>query len=187
MTSPSSLTTQLVTLLATHSLRRGTFVLTSGQASSYYIDARLTTMRADGLTIIGQLALRRFQTVDWHPTAVGGLTLGADPIAFSIALQSVTLLHPINAFTVRKEPKSHATRQQIEGPVTSSDRVVIVEDVLTTGGSALRAAAAIQTLGATIHGVLAVVDRQEGGSEALITAGFEVQSLTTITEILAIR
>jgi len=181
----SELTKRLVALLATHSLRRGSFVLASGGKSSYYIDARLTTMRPDGLTCIGQLALLEFADLAWRPDAVGGMTMGADPIAYSIAYASAASPNAIRAFTVRKEPKAHGMQQLVEGPVTPADTVVIVEDVLTTGGSALRATRAVQALGARIVGVLAVVDREEGGSAALAQAGLQVRSLTKVSDILS--
>lgn len=142
-------------------------------------------MRPDGLTCIGQLALLEFESTGWRPDAIGGLTLGADPVAYSIAYASAASSNAIRAFTVRKEPKSHGTQQLVEGPLTSADRVVIVEDVLTTGGSALRATHAVQAIGAQILGVLAVVDREEGGSTALARAGLQVRSLTKVSEILA--
>lgn len=180
-----NLTEQLLHLLAKHSLRRGAFVLASGAKSNYYIDARLTTMRPEGLTTIAPLAIRRFEALGWSPHAVGGLTLGADPISYAIAFESVATGQLIRAFTVRKEPKSHGTQQLIEGPVAKDDHVVIVEDVLTTGRSALRAVEAVRQFGARILGVLAVVDREEGGIESLTSAGLESTSLVKVSQILA--
>jgi orotate phosphoribosyltransferase len=113
------------------------------------------------------------------------MTMGADPIAYSIAYASASTPNAIRAFTVRKEPKAHGTQQLIEGPITPADSVVIVEDVLTTGGSALRATRAVQAFGARIVGVLAVVDREQGGSEALGQAGLEVKCLTKVSDILS--
>lgn len=183
--SALELTERLCSLLAKHSVRRGNFVLTSGAHSPHYVDARLTTMRPEGLTTIAQLALLRFPELLWFPTAVGGLTLGADPIAYAIAYASSFTPTPLRAFTVRKEPKAHGTHQQIEGPLIQGDAVVIIEDVLTTGGSALRAVEAVQKFGASVLGVLAVVDRQEGGIEKLASAGLKASALTQLSEILA--
>jgi orotate phosphoribosyltransferase len=177
---------QLVALLAMHSLQRGTFRLSSGADSSYYIDARLTTMRPEGLHTIGQLALACFKDAAWHPDAVGGLTLGADPVAYAIAHASAISPPMIRAFTVRKEPKAHGTQQLIEGPLTTQDSVVIIEDTLTTGASALRAAQAVQAFGANVIGVLAVVDREEGATAKLQQAGFSVRCLTKISDILSV-
>lgn len=183
--SLSDLTEQLIALLAKFSLQHGIFTLSSGAEASYYIDGRLTTMRPEGLTTIGQLALAKFEETGWRPTAVGGLTLGADPVAYAIAYASASWAASIRAFTVRKEPKAHGTKQQIEGPLLITDSVVIVEDVLTTGASALRAAQVVRAFGARIIGVLAVVDREQGGREHISTTGLVVQCLTNVSQILA--
>jgi orotate phosphoribosyltransferase len=169
---------ELVRLLASRSVRTGHFVLASGRTSDLYIDARLTTMSPDGLALVGALGLQRIQRDYPGAAAVGGLTLGADPIAYAIALTSATAPTPLRAFSVRKEAKSHGTGQLVEGPLRSGDPAVVVEDVITTGASALRAAAAVEQFGATVLGVLAVVDREEGGREAIEARGFRVCALT---------
>lgn len=176
---------QLITLLAERSARRGHFVLSSGRTSNLYVDARQTAMSPEGLVLIGSLGLSIIremfgQTVD----SIGGLTLGADPIAYAIAYASATTTHPIRAFTVRKEAKTHGTGRQVEGPFHSGDRVVVIEDVITTGGSALRAVETLRTHGATILAVLALVDREEGGREALEAAGLSVCAMARASEIL---
>lgn len=183
--SVPALTEHLISLLARHSLQHGTFTLSSGAQASYYIDGRLTTMQPEGLTTIGQLALVHFQEAGWRPTAVGGLTLGADPIAYAIAYASAITPAPIRAFTVRKEPKAHGTKQQIEGPLLPTDNVVVVEDVLTTGASALRAVDAIRSFGAEVLGILAVVDREQGARERLQDVGLAVLCLTSVSQLLA--
>jgi orotate phosphoribosyltransferase len=175
---------RLVRLLAARSARRGTFTLASGRQSSLYIDARLTTMTPDGQQLIGRLGLDAIRVADWRADAVGGLTLGADPIAYAICHSSAASDRPLKAFTVRKEAKAHGTGKQVEGPLASGDHVVIVEDVITTGGSAGRAAEAVTRAGAIILGVLALVDREEGGREHLESLGFHVQALTTASEIV---
>jgi len=175
----------LVQMLATRSARRGTFTLASGRQSDLYIDARLTTMSPDGLATIGPLALERLRARGWTPDAVGGLTLGADPVSYAIAHASALANTPIRAFTVRKEAKTHGTGKVIEGPFQSGDLVVVIEDVITTGGSALKAAEAIRAAGGVIVGVLAVVDREEGGREALEAVGLAVESLAGAKEIVA--
>ena len=176
---------RLVSLLATRSMRRGNFTLASGRQSSVYIDARLTTMSPDGLATIGPLALEQLIAAELHPDSVGGLTLGADPVSYAIAYASAQAGTPIRAFTVRKEPKTHGTGKLIEGPFGSGDCVVVIEDVITTGGSALRAVSAVRDAGGVVIGVLAVVDREEGGREALSSTGVPVLSLATASEILA--
>src|SRR4030095_9280781 len=134
---------ELQKLLAERSAKRGQFTLSSGRASSLYIDARLTTMSPDGLVLIGQLGVQALEQSGGNVQSVGGLTLGADPVAYAIAYASGLSTRPVRAFTVRKEAKSHGTGQLIEGPFTPGDRVAVVEDVITTGASALRAASAV--------------------------------------------
>ena len=175
----------LTSLLAQRSSKRGHFVLASGRESEFYIDARLTTMSPDGLAVIGRLGLLTLQQSGWHINAVGGMTLGADPVSYAISYASAGLSHPLRAFTVRKEAKTHGTGKLIEGPFRFGDRVAVIEDVITTGASALHAIEAVRAEGGTISGVLAVVDRQEGGREKLESAGVSVITLTTAREIMA--
>jgi orotate phosphoribosyltransferase len=176
---------QLVRLLATRSARRGNFTLASGRQSTLYIDARLTTMTPDGQRLIGKLGNEALRDAGWSADAVGGLTLGADPIAYAICHASADRRHPVRSFTVRKEPKAHGTGKLVEGPIQKGDRVVIVEDVITTGGSAFKAVEAVQQLdGVEILGVLALVDREEGGRERLESHGLKVHALTRASEIM---
>jgi orotate phosphoribosyltransferase len=177
---------RLVSLLATRSARRGQFTLSSGRTSTLYIDARLTTMSPDGLTLVGPLALAAIDDAGWQPTAVGGLTLGADPVSYAIAYASQLAGRPLRAFTVRKEAKAHGTGKLIEGPFEAGDRVVVVEDVITTGGSALKAIDAVRAAGGSVVGVLAVVDREEGGREAIAAGGTPVRALVRATDIVAL-
>jgi orotate phosphoribosyltransferase len=174
----------LLTLLATRSAKRGSFTLASGRQSSLYIDARVTTMSPEGLSIIGPLGLAAIHDAGWQIDAVGGLTLGADPIACAISYASATTSTPVRAFTVRKEAKTHGTGKLVEGPFQAGDRVVIIEDTITTGGSARKAVDAVRAAGGTIVGVLALIDREEGGREALESEGLEVLSLTRAAEIV---
>ena len=171
-------------LLAERSARRGQFTLASGRTSTFYVDARLTAMSPDGLALIGPLGLRAIARAGWEPDSVGGLTLGADPISYAISYASATSARPLRAFTVRKEAKAHGTGKLIEGPFRSGDRVVLIEDVITTGGSALRAAAAVRRAGVEILGVLALVDREEGGREALEADGLSVCALAAARDLL---
>ncbi|HEY7233660.1 MAG TPA: orotate phosphoribosyltransferase [Gemmatimonadaceae bacterium] len=176
----------LVSLLASRSARRGSFTLSSGRQSSLYIDARLTTMSPDGLALIGPLGLRTLNATGWRVDAVGGLTLGADPIAYAISYASALTAAPVRAFTVRKEAKAHGTGKLIEGPFQAGDRVAVIEDTITTGGSALRAVEAVRAAGGEVAGVLALVDREEGGREAIEAHGLQVVSLVTASDILAV-
>jgi len=176
---------RLLSILAERSARRGQFTLASGRQSTLYIDARLTTMSPDGLSLIGPLALAALRDVDWRVQAIGGLTLGADPISYAIAYASADSALPLRAFTVRKEAKAHGTGRLIEGPFREGDRVAVIEDVITTGGSALRAVEAIRAAGGTVAGVLALVDREEGGRDALVSAGLPVVTLARASDIVA--
>ena len=142
-------------------------------------------MSPDGLALIGPLALAAVCASGWQVDSVGGLTLGADPVSYAIAYASAMAGTPLRAFTVRKEAKAHGTGRLIEGPFRQGDRVAVIEDVITTGGSALRAAEAIRAAGGVPVGVLALVDREEGGREALEGAGLSVLALARATEIVA--
>ncbi|MBP2646437.1 MAG: pyrE [Gemmatimonadetes bacterium] len=166
-------------LLKERSVRFGDFLLASGQRSSYYIDCRLTTMSAQGMVLIGRLGLRAIREAGWAPDAIGGLTMGADPVAYAVAAASAAAPPVIDAFSVRKEAKVHGTGRSIEGNFREGARVVVVEDVITSGGSAEKAINAIREAGGTVLGVLAVVDRQQGGLAHLQRAGHEVVVLTT--------
>lgn len=174
---------ELIHLLATRSARRGQFILASGRQSTLYIDARLTTMSPQGLVLIGTLGFTQIRQI-WSVDSIGGLTLGADPISYAISYASAKSDRPLRAFTVRKEAKTHGTGKLIEGPFQTGDRTVVIEDVITTGGSALKAAAAIQNAGGLVAGVLALVDREEGGREAIEAAGISVISLVTAQDLL---
>jgi orotate phosphoribosyltransferase len=176
---------RLLTLLAERSARRGHFTLASGRQSTLYIDARLTTMSPDGLALIGPIALQKLSEADWDLTAVGGLTLGADPVSYAISYASASTNRPLRAFTVRKEAKTYGTGRLIEGPFQEGDRVAVIEDVITTGSSALRAADAIKAAGGVVSGILALVDREEGGREAILAAGFPVLALIRASDIMA--
>jgi orotate phosphoribosyltransferase len=143
-------------------------------------------MSPDGLALIGPLALETLRNGGWDVDAVGGLTLGADPIAYAISYASAATAAPLRAFTVRKEAKTHGTGKLIEGPFQPGDRVAVIEDVITTGGSALRAVDAVVAAGGSVRGVLALVDREEGGRETLEARGLDVLALARASEIMAL-
>ena len=170
-------------LLLSRSVSRGDFVLASGRRSSFYIDARLTTMSGDGLAVIGGLGLDRLAVRGWTPRAVGGLTLGADPVAYALALTAKRRGQSLDAFTVRKQPKDHGTGKRIEGCFVAGDPVVVVEDVITTGSSAREAISAVEREGGHVLGVLAVVDRQEGGRESIERAGYLVEAFLNASDL----
>jgi orotate phosphoribosyltransferase len=174
----------LARLLAERSFRTGRFQLSSGRESSYYVDCRTTTMHARGQALLGRVALDRLEAVGWAPDFVGGLTMGADPISYAVAGESARRGGAeIHAFSVRKEAKEHGRGRRIEGCFDAGGRVVVTEDVITTGGSALDACRAVEEAGGEILGLLVLVDRQEGGGEALREAGYPVEALFTISDL----
>jgi orotate phosphoribosyltransferase len=181
--SDNDLKNELVQLLKARSLQRGSFTLSSGRHSNYYIDARRTTMSAAGMDLIGRLGLDLLRRSGWTADSIGGLTLGADPVAYAIALASHHTPPELNAFSVRKEAKRHGTGQFIEGCFAPGSRAVVVEDTLTTGASALRAVDAVRAAGGSVVGVLGVVDRLEGGLEAISRAGLPVHALVTVRDL----
>ena len=177
----TSLRTELHAKLASKAFRFGDFVLTSGRRSDYYIDGKQVTLDGRGLYLVARLGLEHAESLGVD--AVGGLTLGADPIAAGIAALSGGGVRPISAFIVRKTVKEHGTGKQIEGPqLRPGMRVLLVDDTLTTGGTFLEANDAVRDTGATVVGALCVVDREEGGREALEHAGISLSSLFTRSE-----
>lgn len=176
---------RLVQLLVERSFRIGDFTLASGARSRYYVDARTTTMSAEGQALLGPLGLLALDDAALRPEAVGGLTMGADPIAYAIAHRSYLDGRPIDGFSVRKQPKGHGSGRRIEGCLKPGGGAVIIEDTITTGGSALAACEAVESFGADVLGILALVDREEGGRETLEAAGHLVISLVKLSELKA--
>ena len=175
----------LKNLLLERSVRLGDFTLSSGAKSSYYIDARQTTMTAEGQRLTGKIAYNLIEEAGWDVSHVGGLTLGADPVAYAIAHHSTGRGRTLDGFTVRKEPKDHGTGQQIEGGLPTDARVVVVEDAVTTGGSAIRAIEVLRKYGASVAGVICLVDREEGGRSRLDELGVPLLAVFTGPELLA--
>lgn len=174
---------RLVDLLRSRSVRTGQFTLASGKQSDFYVDARQTTLHAEGARLVADAILDRLGP---DVVAVGGLTLGADPIACSVAALSTHRGRPIHAFLIRKEAKGHGTGQYCEGlaNVPAGSHVAIVEDTTTTGGSLLAAVDRATAAGLVVVQCLTVVDREEGAAEAIATAGHRLEALTTRTELL---
>ena len=166
-------------LLSEKSFRRGKVVLASGRESDFYIDCKQTLLCAEGHGLIGRLLLEMIRQHFSEVKAVGGPTLGADPIVSAISTFSSFDGEAIDAFIIRKEPKGHGTAAWIEGMgnLKAGQAVVIVEDVITTGGSTLRAVARAREAGLDVRGVIVLVDRCEGGRENIVKAGLRVESL----------
>jgi len=169
---------RLLEELREHALLTGSFVLTSGRTSQYLIDAKRAILRPAGFQALAELAAA--QASAWGATAVGGMTMGADPIACATLAGGAE----VKAFFVRKEVKQHGLSRRIEGPTLEHERCMVVEDVVTTGGSTLRALEALRGEGHEICGVLAVCDRLSGGAEAIQrAAGAPFIALTTIDDV----
>lgn len=150
---------RLKALLIARSVRLGDFTLASGAKSDYYIDVRATSMSADGQVLVGRVGYQLVRESGLEPTHVGGLTMGADPVAYAIAHQSGIDGRPIDGFSVRKRAKEHGTGQRVEGGVPVGARCLVVEDTMTTGKSSLEAVEAVRAHGAHVVGVLTLVNR----------------------------
>ena len=170
---------RLVEELRTHALVIGEVTLTSGALAQYYVDAKRAILRPEGFAALGRLLAA--QVAEWQATAVGGMTMGADPVACAALAGGARA----KAFFVRKDAKAHGLQRRIEGPpLAAEDRCVVVEDVVTTGGSTLAAIAALHDAGLEICGVISVLDRLAGGGAAIEReAGAPYLALTTIDEI----
>jgi orotate phosphoribosyltransferase len=168
---------RLIALLLERSVRKGSFVLASGRTSDLYVDARQTTLHAEGAALVGRLVLARLRP---DVVAVGGLTLGADPIVAAAAALSVAELgRPVHGFLIRKAAKDHGTGQRIEGlaNVRAGSRVCVVEDTTTTGGSLLDAVAVAREAGLDVVQCLTIVDREEGATERVAAEGLTLEAL----------
>ncbi|MBI3804887.1 MAG: orotate phosphoribosyltransferase [Nitrospirae bacterium] len=159
-----------------------TFKLTSGKMSSFYIDCKKVSLDPEGAFLIGEQIFDRIKTLPVD--GIGGMTLGADPIATAVSLISFLKNRPIPAFIVRKEPKGHGSEQQIEGTLPANAKVVVVEDVVTTGGSTLRTIEVLRKAGHSILKVITLIDRKEGGAEIIGSEGIGFESLFTIDDLM---
>lgn len=178
----SSAREQLLNLLATNSFRLGEFTLSSGAKSDYYIDCRTTTLHAQGAELTGRIFLELIQKQGWQPQAVGGLTMGADPIVVATSVISSQAGAPMHGFLVRKAEKAHGMGRRVEGFQEKGARVVIVDDVCTTGSSTIQAIEAAREFGFNIAGVACLVERLEaGGRPAVEKAAAPAPFITIFT------
>jgi len=158
------------------------FRLVSGRMSNYYFNCKAVTLYPEGMHLIGNLLFDLIKNLDVK--GIGGLTLGADPIAYAVAYTSYLRGGPVEAFVVRKTAKSHGTMQWIEGNIKRGDKVVIVDDVITTGKSTIEAITRSKEAGLDIVKVIALIDRQEGGKEAVEASGYKLDSIITREEVM---
>jgi orotate phosphoribosyltransferase len=175
---------RLAQLLLEKSYREGEVVLTSGKKSDYYFDCKQTALHPEGAYLIGRLFLELLKGAD--VSGVGGMTLGADPLVSAVTVISHVEKRPLPGFIIRKQAKGHGTKQYLEGLANfeEGDRVAILEDVVTTGGTLLTACERVRDAGLDIAGVYCVLDRQEGGRENLAKAGFDLQAIFTRESLL---
>lgn len=172
----------LVALVRHKALKFGSFTLASGKKATYYLDGKQVTLDPNGARLVAEGLLDLIERREPAPAAVGGMSIGADPITAAVVTMSAVRGCPLLGFMVRKEPKGHGTNQYLEGPVQPGMSAVIVEDVVTTGGSSLKAIDRAEAFGLKIVGVLAVIDRMEGGSEAFRQRGYWFASLLDIRD-----
>lgn len=170
----------LIELFRERALKFGDFTLASGKKAKYYLDGKQITLHSEGLRLVSEGLLALMKDVD--ATAIGGMTIGADPIVGGMLAVAAGQGRELSGFLVRKEAKGHGTQKFIEGPVTSGQKVVIVEDVVTTGGSSLLAAERAKEFGLDVVMVLAIIDRMEGGRQNFEKEGFVFKSLLTIED-----
>lgn len=173
---------RLLELLKTEALRKGRFILSSGKESSFYLDGRIVTMLPEGAYLIGRIMLDMIKGAG--VTALGGPTLGADPIVGAVAALSFENGSPLKTFIVRKAAKGHGTQRQVEGPALhKGDRVVLVDDVATSGKSLVEAKEVLDTMGIAVDRAIVIVDRNEGARESLAAAGCRLEPVFMISDL----
>ena len=174
---------ELIGLVEAKALKRGTFRLASGREASFYLDAKQVVLDAHGAMLVGRAILERLRSLGPLPAAVGGMSIGADPITSAVITMAGVEGLTLKGFMVRKEPKDHGTKKYVEGPVEPGQRVVIVEDVTTTGGSSLLAIDRVHEFGLVVERVVTVIDRLAGAKDAFAARGIPLESLVTIRDL----
>jgi orotate phosphoribosyltransferase len=172
----------LLKVLFHASFKRGKFRLSSGRESDFYLDAKQTTLRSEGSLLVAEMLLDEALNADID--AIGGLTIGADPIIGSVLTLSAVKAHALRGFIVRKEVKEHGTQRLIEGPIKKGDRVIIIEDVVTTGASAYKAVRAVEDVPCEVVKVIPLVDRDEGSRGFFEKKGYDYSPLITMEDIV---
>jgi len=182
-TAPSDTRQELLQLIEQRALQRGTFTLASGRTASFYLDAKQVVLDARGAMLVGRAILERLQALGPLPDAIGGMSIGADPITGAAVTMAGVAGLPLKGFMVRKEPKGHGMKRYVEGPVEPGQRVVIVEDVTTTGGSSLLAIDRAIEFGLKVERVVTVIDRLAGAAAAFAARGIPLEPLVTIRDL----
>ncbi len=178
----SELKAQLSALLQQKALKKGKFILASGKESTFYLDGRIITMLPEGAYLVGSIMVEMVR--DLGADAFGGPTMGADPIVGAVAALSHLKNVPLTTFIVRKAAKDHGTQRQVEGPaLKKGDKVVLVDDVATSGKSLIEAKSVLDGMGVTVLKALVIVDRKEGAAENLAKAGCKLESIFTIQDL----
>lgn len=177
---------KLKEIITRRSLRFGEFILASGKKSNYYINGKNTTLEPEGLNLICKIFLNWIKKEFADIKGVGGPTLGADPIVGGIVALSIEQKNPLKGFIIRKEPKGHGTNQWIEGRdnFSSGEKVILIEDVITTGGTSFKSIEKIKSAGLILKGVFCIVDRMQGAEEKFNSAGIPFRAIFTIDEFL---
>ena len=171
---------KLIELFLQRALKFGDFTLASGKKSTYYLDGKQISLHSTGLRLVSHGLLDLLHDVDF--SAIGGMTIGADPIVGGVLVAAAEKGRSLDGFLVRKEPKGHGTQRYIEGPVTPGSRVVVIDDVVTTGGSAIQAVDRIVEFGCEVVCVVGIVDRKEGGAANFAAKKLPFRSLLTIED-----
>ena len=182
-TTRSQIVAELVPLITAKALRRGTFRLASGREASFYLDAKQVILDARGSMLVGRAILEILRAHGPLPAAVGGMSIGADPVTSAVVTMAGVGGFDLRGFMVRKEPKDHGTKRYIEGPVAPGEKVVIVEDVTTTGGSSLLAIDRAIEFGLVVERVVTVIDRLAGATATLAARGIPLDALVTIRDL----
>jgi orotate phosphoribosyltransferase len=182
-TTRSQIIAELVPLITAKALRRGTFRLASGREASFYLDAKQVVLDARGSMLVGRAILDLLRAHGPLPAAVGGMSIGADPVTSAVVTMAGVAGFDLRGFMVRKEPKDHGTKRYIEGPVAPGEKVVIVEDVTTTGGSSLLAIDRAIEFGLVVERVVTVIDRLAGATATLAARGIPLDALVTIRDL----
>ncbi len=177
---------RLAELLYHKSYQEGDFTLTSGKKSDYYFDCKQTALHPEGAYLLGRIFLDMLYTYEKYPEGVGGMTLGADPLVSAVIVMSYIDNRPLPGFIVRKKAKGHGTGQFLEGMANfrPGQRVCMLEDVITTGGTLITACERVRDTGLEIGSILCVLDREEGGAENIVQAGFDLQCIFTRQSLL---